>query len=52
VSIRIDSTNLKLYLNGKEELSSKSIPCDNKKYVGFFNEVSDVYISNLSIATI
>lgn len=52
VSIRIDSNNLKLYLNGKEELSSKSIPCDNKKYVGFFNEVRDVDISNLSIVTI
>jgi hypothetical protein len=49
VSIRIDSANLKLYLNGKEELSSKSIPCDNKKYIGFFNEVNDVYISDLSI---
>lgn len=52
VSIRIDSSNLKLYLNGEEVLSDKSIPCDNKKYVGFFNEVRDVYISNLSIATI
>lgn len=52
VSIRIDSTNLKLYLNGKEELSSKSIFCDNKKYLGFFNEVNDVYISNLSITVI
>jgi hypothetical protein len=49
VSIRIDSANLKVYFNGKEELSSKSIPCDNNKYVGFFNEVNNVYISNLSI---
>jgi hypothetical protein len=52
VSIRIDSNNLKLYLNGKEELPSKSIPCDNKKVIGFFNEVRDVDISNLSIVTI
>jgi len=52
VSIRIDSTNLKLHLNGKEELSSKSMPCDNKKYVGFFNEVNNLYISNLSIIMI
>jgi hypothetical protein len=52
VSIRIDSTNLKLYLNGKEELSGKSVPCDNKKYIGFFNEINNVYINNLSIATI
>ena len=52
VHIRIDSSDLKLYLNGKQELSSKSIPCDNKKYVGFFNEVRNVYISNLSITMI
>jgi len=50
--IHIYSTNLKLHLNGKEELSSKSIPCDNKKYIGFFNEVNNVYISNLSITMI
>jgi hypothetical protein len=49
VLIRIDSTNLKLHLNGKKELSSKLVPCDNKKYIGFFNEVDNVYISNLSI---
>lgn len=49
VSIRIHSDNLKVYLNGKEELSSKSIPCDNRKQFGFFNEVDNVYISNLSI---
>lgn len=52
VSIRVESTNLKLYLNGREELSSKTIPCDNQKGIGFFNEVSDVYISDLSITTI
>jgi hypothetical protein len=52
VSIRIDSTSLKVYLNGKEELSDKPIPCDNKKYIGFFNEVREVYISNLSIAAV
>lgn len=52
VTIRIESNNLKLYLNGKEELSGKLIPCDNQKHIGFFNEVRDVYISNLSIATI
>lgn len=52
VLIRSDSTNLKLYLNGQEELSSKSIPCDNKKHIGFFNELNNVYINNLSIATI
>ena len=52
VSIRVDSSKLKLYLNGKEELSGKSIPCDNKKYVGFFNEVNNVYISNLLITVI
>jgi hypothetical protein len=52
VSIRIDSGNLTLYLNGKEELSGKSVPCDNKKYIGFFNEINDVYLSNLSIIII
>jgi len=36
-------------LNGKEELSSKSIPCDNKKSFGFFNEINEVYINNFSI---
>jgi hypothetical protein len=49
IIIRIDSGNLKVYLNGNEELSGKSIPCDNKKCIGFFNEVNNVYISNLSI---
>lgn len=49
VSIRIHSANLKVYLNGKEVLFSKSIPCDNKRQFGFFNEVDNVYISNLSI---
>jgi hypothetical protein len=49
VSICIDSTNLMPYLNGKEELSSKSIPCDNKKSFGFFNEINEVYINNFSI---
>jgi hypothetical protein len=52
VKIRINSNNLKLYLNNKEELSSRSIPCDNNKFIGFFNEVRDVYISNLSIVKI
>jgi hypothetical protein len=52
VSIRINSANLKVYLNKKEELSGKTIPCSKNKYIGFFNEVRDVYISNLSIAMI
>lgn len=52
VLIRIASNNLKLYLNGRQELSSISIPCDNQKCIGFFNEVSDVYISNLSLIAI
>lgn len=52
VLIHIDSANLKLYLNGNEELSNKSIPCDNKKYIGFFNEVKNVSITNLSITAI
>ncbi len=49
VSIRINAGNLKVYLNGQEELSSKSIPCDNRKQFGFFNEVDNVYINNFSI---
>lgn len=52
VSIRVDATSLRVYLNGKEELSGKSILCDNKKYIGFFNEVRDIYISNLSVAPV
>ncbi len=52
VLIRIDSSNLKLFLNGNEELSSKSIPCDNGKHIGFFNEVNNVYINNLSISVV
>jgi hypothetical protein len=52
VSIRIDSDNLKVYLNGNEELSDKPIACDNKNSLGFFNEVNNVYISNLSINVI
>lgn len=52
VSIRIESAELKVYLNGQEELSGKSIPCDNNKYIGFFNEIKDVYIRNLAITTI
>jgi hypothetical protein len=52
VSIRIDSRSLKVYLNGNEELSGKSIACDNKKSIGFFNEVNNVYISNLWVNTI
>ena len=52
VSIRLQSSNLKLELNGKEELSGKSIPYRNDEYIGFFNEVKDVYISKLSITTI
>lgn len=52
VSIRTGNGELKVYLNGNEELSGESIPCDNKKCIGFFNEVNDVYISNLSIKII
>lgn len=52
VSILTGNGELKFYLNGNEELLGKSIPCDNKKYIGFFNEVNDVYISNLSIKII
>jgi hypothetical protein len=52
VLIRIDADILKVYLNGNEELSGKSISCDNKKYIGFFNEVKNVYLKNLSIKII
>ena len=51
VQIRIDSGDLKVYLNGNEQLQGKKIPWDNKKGVGFFNEVNSVYISNLSVGT-
>jgi hypothetical protein len=39
-------------LNGKEELAGKAVPCDNRKYIGFFNEIEDVYITNLSITMV
>lgn len=52
VRIRIDSGNLRVYLNGDELLKGKQIPWDNQKSIGFFNEVSSVYISNLSLNTI
>jgi hypothetical protein len=49
VRIRIDSGNLKIYLNGNEQLQGKQISWDNQKSIGFFNEVESVYISNLSV---
>jgi len=52
VRIRIDSGDLKVYLNGNEQLQGKKIPCDNQKGIGFFNEVNSVYISNLSVSSI
>ena len=52
VCIRIESGNLKIYLNGNQELMGKIVTCDNKKSMGFFNEVNNVYINNLSISII
>lgn len=49
VRIRIDSGDLKVYLNGNEQLQGKQIPWDNQKSIGFFNEVESVYISNLLV---
>lgn len=52
VRIRIDSGDLKVYLNGNEQLQGKKILWDNQKGIGFFNEVNSVYISNLLVSTI
>jgi hypothetical protein len=52
VAIRIESGNLKIYICGNQELTEKTVPCDNKKNIGFFNEVNNVYINNLSIKII
>jgi len=52
VSIRIEYDNLKIYLNGNQELTGKKVPCGNKNSIGFFNEVNNVYINNLSISII
>lgn len=52
VRIRIDSGDLKIYLNGNEQLQGKKIPWDNQKGIGFFNEVNSVYINNLLVSTI
>lgn len=49
VSIHILSGSLKVYLNGKEELSGKVVNCDNTKQFGFFNEVDNLYIKDLSV---
>jgi hypothetical protein len=52
VSVRIKSGYLKIFINDKEESFSGTISCDNKKGIGFFNEVKDASINNLSVKII